>query len=113
MKNLLFVLVLLSISSRDIYGQLNKAVIVAKTYNFNLTEKIPSNLINIKTLGQKLMSGATCSLIKYKIKNTEHLVVIPDYVAPGPQLHFINKIMYGNLKTSIHNLKWMVLEVIQ
>jgi len=59
--------------------------------NFNLTNKIPNNLTNPKTLGSRLMEGGVTSLIKYNIKNVEHLVVIPSDTIPGPQLHFIKK----------------------
>jgi hypothetical protein len=66
-------------------------VVNVKTFNFNLTNKIPSNLTNLKTLGGRIGVGGVCSLIKYQNKNTEHLVVIPDDTIPGPQLHFIKK----------------------
>ena len=89
MKKIFFAVgVLFSISS---FSQQNKAVVNVKTFNFNLTNKIPSSLTNLKTLGGRIGVGGVCSLIKYQNKNTEHLVVIPDDTIPGPQLHFIKK----------------------
>lgn len=79
-------LVLLLLSPLMSFSQ-GKPVVSLKTYNFNLSKLVPTNLLDSTNL--KLFNTSTQTVV-YSIGNVEHLVTIPGNDLPSPSLHFIN-----------------------
>lgn len=71
-------------------AQSQEAVISVKAYNFDLTNKIPSSLINPKEVGKSL-AGSVCSNLMYHVNGIDHIVNILGGTKEGPGIHFINK----------------------
>lgn len=71
-----------------LFGQVTKAVVSLKTFNFNLSTQVPNGLLD----STKLQLGNTSTqTVVYTVEGIEHLVTIPGNDRPSPSLHFINQ----------------------
>lgn len=85
---LIYACLLFLVLPNSLFGQVTKAVVSLKTFNFNLSAQVPNGLLDSTQLQ---LGNTSTQTVVYTAEGIEHLVTIPGNEKPSPSLHFINK----------------------